>query len=229
MSSSDHHNNDQITITQPQHNDNNSNNITKKIIFITVGTTLFNELINVTTTQYAIQWYIDHHYTHLIIQYGKGIKPMIPHNGLLDIELYSFKSTLRYDIEISYTIISHAGAGTIMECLQLHKKHLFVVINTLLMDNHQIEIAYAMHQRQYLYMISEPNLLLRDSNNNNNTNNVWNDIETFQSKLYNGGNTNDFIDNILNPFFHIDNNTKSNNSNSNNDIIAKEQRQKKRE
>ena len=48
LMSSDH-NNDQIA-TQPQHNDSNNN---KKIIFITVGTTLFNELIKKNRSNYS--------------------------------------------------------------------------------------------------------------------------------------------------------------------------------
>ena len=40
-------------------------------------------------------------------------------------------------------IISHAGAGSIMEGLSLEKRML-VVINADLMDNHQFELAHAL-------------------------------------------------------------------------------------
>jgi len=42
-----------------------------------------------------------------------------------------------------------AGSGSIMESLRLHKK-LVVVVNEDLMDNHQIELAQALSERQYL-------------------------------------------------------------------------------
>ncbi|KAG3115128.1 hypothetical protein PI125_g5806 [Phytophthora idaei] len=47
------------------------------------------------------------------------------------------------DVAVADLIISHAGAGSIMDGLALKKK-LVVVVNTALMDNHQAELAEAM-------------------------------------------------------------------------------------
>lgn len=46
-------------------------------------------------------------------------------------------------------IISHAGAGSIMEALSLQKP-LLVVINENLMDNHQTELSDTLHEQGYL-------------------------------------------------------------------------------
>jgi UDP-N-acetylglucosamine transferase subunit ALG13 len=40
-------------------------------------------------------------------------------------------------------VISHAGAGSVLEALHAHKS-LLVVVNDSLMDNHQTELAHKM-------------------------------------------------------------------------------------
>ena len=138
----------------------------KKNIFVTVGTTKFDELILGVTTPNAIQWMKDHGYTSLTIQYGRGTKPLIEkqsnNNNDFTITVYDFQSSLEEDMKNADLILSHAGAGTVMEALRMKKK-LVVVINTKLMDNHQMELATAMSKRQYLYMISDPSDLIEKS------------------------------------------------------------------
>lgn len=68
-------------------------------------------------------------------------------------------------------IISHAGAGSIMEGLSLEKLML-VVINSSLMDNHQTELAYALSKRQYLCCVDSPAYLK--------TTPIWNKISGFK-------------------------------------------------
>ena len=57
-------------------------------------------------------------------------------------EYYRFKPSLKDDMEGASIIVSHGGAGSIMEALRL-KKPLVVVVNEDLMDNHQTELAEA--------------------------------------------------------------------------------------
>ncbi|KAG0745938.1 hypothetical protein G6F57_010818 [Rhizopus arrhizus] len=66
----------------------------------------------------------------------------------MDIEGYRYKSSITNDILAADIIISHAGSGTMLQTLRLSKK-LIVVVNESLMDNHQYELAQAMHEKGY--------------------------------------------------------------------------------
>jgi beta-1,4-N-acetylglucosaminyltransferase len=103
----------------------------EKTLFVTVGTTLFEDLMQAVTTPEALQWLIDHSYRHWIFQYGKGRRPCIP-DGIksyieakdgeaphVTLDMYDFKPSLRADMEKADLIVSHAGAGTVQELLQL--------------------------------------------------------------------------------------------------------------
>jgi beta-1,4-N-acetylglucosaminyltransferase len=131
-------------------------------IFVTVGTTLFEALIAAATTEEALNWMASHGYTHLIIQYGKGAPPMLPEKhklpDTLHVESYAFKASLAPDMEQADLILSHAGAGTVAEALRLGKR-MVVVINTILMHNHQTELANAMGSRKHLFVVQEPGQL----------------------------------------------------------------------
>lgn len=90
-------------------------------------------------------------------------------------EMYRFKPSLEEDMSNADLIISHAGAGSIMEGLEHCRKYnsqcgqdeshdmkkLVVVINDILMDNHQCELAYALEKRNFLYVLSKPDMLLQ--------------------------------------------------------------------
>jgi beta-1,4-N-acetylglucosaminyltransferase len=143
-------------------NKNKNNHKTRdggKNIFVTVGTTKFDELVLSVTTKRSIQWMKDHGYTSLTIQYGRGTKPEVEQDQDLKINKYDFQPSLEDDMKNSDLILSHAGAGTVMEALRMRKK-LVVVINTRLMDNHQTELATAMADRGHLYMVQDPSDLL---------------------------------------------------------------------
>jgi len=58
-------------------------------------------------------------------------------------EVYRFKPTLAADFESSSLVVSHAGAGSVFEALRA-KKPLLVVVNPILADNHQTELADAL-------------------------------------------------------------------------------------
>lgn len=58
----------------------------------------------------------------------------------LDLVLFSFSKEINTFIESADLVISHAGTGSIIDSLTLHKP-LVVVVNDALMDNHQEEIA----------------------------------------------------------------------------------------
>jgi beta-1,4-N-acetylglucosaminyltransferase len=151
-----------------------------RTIFVTVGTTLFERLVESVTTPEALDWMEQNGYTRLIVQYGRGRKPSIidpykqKRKKRIEVELYDFKPSLLQDMTHADLILSHAGAGTVSEVLQQEKKRLVVVVNTLLMDNHQLELAHAMHRRNYLYVVESPDGLSDFS--------VWDDFERYQPK-----------------------------------------------
>lgn len=128
------------------------------------------------------------------------VKDINNENVQLEWEIYRFKYSLEEDMNKADLIISHAGAGSIMEGLEHchrrnhdlrmklsneHFKKLVVVINDELMDNHQCELAYALEKRKYLYVLSRPEILLQSDE-------IRNIVQTFVPKSFEGGNDDSF-------------------------------------
>jgi beta-1,4-N-acetylglucosaminyltransferase len=61
-------------------------------------------------------------------------------------------------MQVADMVISHCGAGTILEILNLKKKAIGV-INPGLMDNHQEELAEAMKEQNLMHIASDPSKL----------------------------------------------------------------------
>jgi beta-1,4-N-acetylglucosaminyltransferase len=163
-----------------------------KTIFVTVGTTLFEPLVEAVMTEAALQWMVENQYTHLIVQFGKGSQPVTPKNQL-DIELYDFKPSLNEDMHKADLILCHAGAGTLMEALQLPApppKRIVAVINTALMDNHQAELAHALALHQLLLVVDRVVTAGLP----------WDDFEHFQPAPYTAGNEHD-VPHLIDHFF----------------------------
>ena len=140
-------------------------------------------------------------YTSLTVQYGRG--SVIPFADSIDetknksdgavaassvsvakqdisgirCDAYQFKPSLRQDMQDADLIISHAGAGSIMEGMELceaanvkHKsspsdqrqKKLVVVTNAALMHGHQSELADALEARGHLFVVRDPRELLQE-------------------------------------------------------------------
>ena len=173
-------------------NNNSSQSSSKggKNLFVTVGTTRFDKLVEAVTSKVALEWMKRQGFSSLTIQYGRGIKPpeMISSSSssssssIIDIQTYDFRPSLIDDMEKADLILSHAGAGTVMEVLRMKNfdynsnnndndndnnnktttgttKKLIVVINTELMDNHQTELATAMADRGHIFVVDEPEKL----------------------------------------------------------------------
>lgn len=191
-----------------------------KIVFVTVGTTLFDDLIEEISSPPFLSLLLEGDFTQLIVQYGKGKAPLFAPSSQtkgsykdpdikgksLDWEIYKFKPSLHADINSADLIISHAGAGSIMEglasCHDRNKnldinerngslKKLIVVINEELMDNHQIELAEALASRNYLMMMNNP-MELQDKE-------AFSRIVNFVPRDFKGGNLSRF-GSLLNSF-----------------------------
>lgn len=156
---------------------------------------MFEALISNVTTDSAFQWMASHGYSHLVIQYGKGNKPVLPviPPGLT-VECYDFKSSLEADMKGADVIVSHAGAGTVMEGVRL-RKHMVVIINNILMDNHQTELADAMGKRGHVYVVPSPELLANLA--------TWDAIQAFRPVPKPPGDDYDFP-RLLNHFMGFD-------------------------
>eukprot|EP00045_Choanoeca_perplexa_P009318 m.89157 g.89157 ORF g.89157 m.89157 type:complete len:206 (-) comp14851_c0_seq3:1712-2329(-) len=121
-----------------------------KTAFVTVGTTSFQALIDRVVQEDVLEQLSLLSFDIIRLQYGKGSPPTLPDNlhGLV-IESYDFKPSLDDDIQSADVIISHAGAGTILEAMAAQKS-MVVVINDTLMHNHQTELAQAMASRKHV-------------------------------------------------------------------------------
>ena len=130
-----------------------------KTLLITVGTTQFDDLIQSCTTSVFYKFLEQQGYTRVILQYGRRSCPVVE-STLLQVELYSIVPDLTYYMDQADVIISHAGAGTIFEALY-RKKHLIVVTNPKLMDNHQIELCQGLADYLIYSMVDQlPDALL---------------------------------------------------------------------
>lgn len=115
-------------------------------IFVTVGTTQFEDLIDTLLTDDILTLLERVQCKLLRIQYGAGKEidstttKQIEIKFSIKIECYNFKGNILSDITSSDLVISHAGAGSCIEVLTC-KKPLIVVVNDKLMHNHQTELA----------------------------------------------------------------------------------------
>lgn len=122
-----------------------------KSVFVTVGTTQFDLLIEtILQDKNVLKTLVDClHIEKIILQTGTSRIPSYEPLPIA-VEHYPYKDSIENDIQQADLVISHAGAGTILQTLEAHKP-LLVVVNEKLMNNHQLEIAHEMEKQGYLY------------------------------------------------------------------------------
>ncbi|XP_005799536.1 UDP-N-acetylglucosamine transferase subunit ALG13 homolog isoform X2 [Xiphophorus maculatus] len=121
-----------------------------KTVFVTVGSTRFDELIESVTSSEATQVLKFRGYERLVLQVGKGsLLPDADSCAHLSVEAFRFKDSIAEDMKQADLVISHAGAGSCLEALGAGKP-LLVVVNDKLMDNHQLELARQLHMDHHL-------------------------------------------------------------------------------
>ncbi|XP_029021864.1 UDP-N-acetylglucosamine transferase subunit ALG13 homolog [Betta splendens] len=121
-----------------------------KTVFVTVGTTSFDELIENITTLDAVQALKARGYERLVLQVGRGsLLPTADSCPLIRVEAFRFKDSIAEDMKQADLVISHAGAGSCLEALGAGKP-LLVVVNDKLMNNHQLELAEQLHTDSHL-------------------------------------------------------------------------------
>ena len=122
-----------------------------KTLFVTVGTTKFDKLVETIISNDIIDNIVQSGYNKLIIQRGGGSCIVNADDiNKLDVECYQFKDSIQDDIASADLVISHAGAGSVLETLTASKP-LIVVVNEDLMGNHQYELAEKMAEEGHLY------------------------------------------------------------------------------
>ncbi|XP_003743298.1 UDP-N-acetylglucosamine transferase subunit ALG13 homolog [Galendromus occidentalis] len=117
-----------------------------RTVFVTVGTTQFDDLVTEVTKLETVQLLSGCGYSKIVVQFGSGTIPKIKHRA---VSFFDFKSSLENDMRAADLIISHAGAGSILEAVRHRKSKLIVVVNEKLLDNHQLELARAMDSNGY--------------------------------------------------------------------------------
>ncbi|PAA52438.1 hypothetical protein BOX15_Mlig018171g6 [Macrostomum lignano] len=118
-------------------------------VFATVGTTSFDALIRRLDSPELHKILCDQlGYHGLVMQIGRGDYEPVAHTardypleGRFSVSYYRFKPSLAADIAAAGLVISHAGAGSVLESLNAGKR-LLVVVNDDLMHNHQTELAH---------------------------------------------------------------------------------------
>ncbi len=84
-------------------------------VFVTVGTTQFDELISSVQTPKCLSELSRQNFTRMVLQFGNGDEPTIPDDTYgIAILSFRFKPSLKEDMASADLIISHAGAGSIM-------------------------------------------------------------------------------------------------------------------
>lgn len=119
-----------------------------KSIFVTVGSTQFDGLIKLVDSKEFHDLAREKGFSKVTAQYGAFSGKL---ENLKDSFAYAKPDNFKKRFEEADLVIGHAGAGTIMEVLQLGKP-LIVVVNGDLMENHQTEVANEFYQRGLLQM-----------------------------------------------------------------------------
>jgi beta-1,4-N-acetylglucosaminyltransferase len=126
----------------------------KKQVLVTVGTTKFEKLIKAIDQEDFYKLLDTHGFTDLIIQKGTGeYEPCIYQSmkfNTLNVTVGKLFPYFENIIIQSDYVISHGGAGIILESLK-NKKKLIIAVNDLLMDNHQVELAEALEKDNYAF------------------------------------------------------------------------------
>ncbi|KAG8510676.1 UDP-N-acetylglucosamine transferase subunit ALG13, partial [Galemys pyrenaicus] len=122
-----------------------------KCVFVTVGTTSFDDLIARISAHDSLQIIQSLGYSRLVLQIGRGnVVPEPFSTESFTLDVYRYKESLKEDLEKADLVISHAGAGSCLETLE-NRKPLVVVINENLMNNHQLELAKQLHKDGHLF------------------------------------------------------------------------------
>lgn len=122
-------------------------------VFVTVGTTSFDKLIQEINAKKFHQALSNLGYRKIFIQYGSGTIEPTYLDTPLEVVAFRYRMKLESIFSISTLVISHGGAGTCMEALSPPgRRKLIIVINEDLMNNHQEELASALYEGRHAFV-----------------------------------------------------------------------------
>ena len=102
-----------------------------KYAFVTVGTTQFEALATAMLSEPVLEILAAQGFQRLVLQLGRGPEPELPAAAPLQIDWYRFKPSLAEDMRGAGLIVSHAGAGSILEGMRLGSLMVVVVNDSL--------------------------------------------------------------------------------------------------
>jgi beta-1,4-N-acetylglucosaminyltransferase len=126
-----------------------------------VGTTKFDKLIEVTASK-AFHDFVSQEYgtRRIIFQIGQGTHIPQSFNHGVVVEWFRLRPDVSEVLKESDLVITHCGAGSVMDAMKANKK-VVAVVNRSLMDNHQTELACAMaDEGPYLFAVENPERLV---------------------------------------------------------------------
>lgn len=101
-------------------------------------------------------------YTEVEVQYGHAAAAFQPLPG---VQGFDFDVGLRERVARCDLVITHAGAGSILDAVErgdgAAARKVLVVVNTALMDNHQLELARKLDAQGIVVLVARPEDLLR--------------------------------------------------------------------
>ena len=131
-----------------------------KSCVVAVGSFMFDELIQAIDTPELIQILEEKGFTHLTIQMGRGSYSAknLKSTDNLTVEIHKF-TVLDVLIKQSSLLISHCGAGILLEGLRADDTCCIAVVNETLMDNHQSEIADKLCDMNHIHKGTPSNVI----------------------------------------------------------------------
>lgn len=144
------------------------------VALVTVGSTKFDDLMRHTDTPAFFSSLKLRGIRRCLIQKGRSdyvfttlvpsvvaptIDPGCVHGTCegVEVEIFSYRPFLQDILRSAELVVSHAGAGTILEALA-HRTALVVVPNTKLMSNHQLQLARSLAEERYLFLVTADKL-----------------------------------------------------------------------
>mmetsp|Transcript_8072 Transcript_8072/g.17489 ORF Transcript_8072/g.17489 Transcript_8072/m.17489 type:complete len:285 (-) Transcript_8072:47-901(-) len=142
-------------------------------------------------------------------------KSSIQNFHTVHVSWYGFKPSLSYDMEKADIILTHAGAGTLLEAMRISsgfavglsanesaakQRIVNAVINSKLMNNHQLELAEELERRGHIRVTRD---CATEWTTENGATAFWGEIGEFVPKPFGGGRSVDSDQNYVSSFQRI--------------------------